>query len=942
MYLKTISTINFFYLLISLPSLAAIGKYPIKNFTPDEYKAGIQNIDFAQNRDMDLFVANNLGVLSFNGNEWNAHAYNTGKKQRSLAFDEHTNRLYIGSQGDFGYFEYNWKYVSLIHKIPANAPDFDEVWDVFIDERNVYFCTFQGIYVYDGESISVIKTKGGFNRSFHSSNRLFTQSPDGKLFEIEGAQISNPILQGNRNQIVAGVITRNLGHLIFYNSGLIEYSTNYEVNDIFPELSKALEGNYVNHVLQLSDARFVISTQRAGLFLFDEQSELIENISSTDGLQSNACLRSFQDFTGNLWVGMQNGIALIDINSPLKLIDQNINLQGSGYEVFEADEGTYYTTSNGIFFLDRNAKKSTFLVGTEGPSYGMQLINDKLYAGHHTGLFLLEYGNARRSAYTNGLWGIKRLRSRPGYAIGGTYSGLHLFRINEKGELEEAQKIDGFSESSRFFEEDRKGKIWVGQYYKGLYQLQLNESLTKATVNKSPKSFDMDIGEHIILSRIDDELYLGTDRGIYKVDQASDRIVTDELFTDVIGKDWVYLLAQDHQKNVHVFTEELVGFFKQLSSNNYAYIPSSLFQLRQSFNNDLLTVSTNVSNSVYFNANEGFIHYNPDLEERLTIEKQPLVSKIISLAEDSILYSRSPFQNRSDSIETIKIIQGTKVLKFVVESFKYKDVNNRQFRYFLKGFDDDYGDWSNVTFKEYTNLTEGNYEFFVQTSNYLGETVTSNPILIEVNPPFYKSFTARLFYTALIITFLFLLYRLQRQYYKGKEMSTELAKQEELAEKQKEVKRLKEEKIESELRHVNNLLAASTMNLVVKNEFMENIKEEIKQVKLNGQVKDVHKALERIVKEIDSTLKLQEDWKQFEYHFDKVHGDFLSRLTSEFIDLTPGEQKLSAFLRLKMDTKEIANLMGISLRGVEVARYRLRKKLGLRKNQNLSKFILEY
>jgi DNA-binding CsgD family transcriptional regulator len=437
-------------------------------------------------------------------------------------------------------------------------------------------------------------------------------------------------------------------------------------------------------------------------------------------------------------------------------------------------------------------------------------------------------------------------------------------------------------------------------------------------------------------------LYLGTDRGIYKVDQASDRIVTDELFTDVIGKDWVYLLAQDHQKNVHVFTEELVGFFKQLSSNNYAYIPSSLFQLRQSFNNDLLTVSTNVSNSVYFNANEGFIHYNPDLEERLTIEKQPLVSKIISLAEDSILYSRSPFQNRSDSIETIKIIQGTKVLKFVVESFKYKDVNNRQFRYFLKGFDDDYGDWSNVTFKEYTNLTEGNYEFFVQTSNYLGETVTSNPILIEVNPPFYKSFTARLFYTALIITFLFLLYRLQRQYYKGKEMSTELAKQEELAEKQKEVKRLKEEKIESELRHVNNLLAASTMNLVVKNEFMENIKEEIKQVKLNGQVKDVQKALEHIVKEIDSTLKLQEDWKQFEYHFDKVHGDFLSRLTSEFIDLTPGEQKLSAFLRLKMDTKEIANLMGISLRGVEVARYRLRKKLGLDKHQNLSKFILEY
>jgi DNA-binding CsgD family transcriptional regulator len=123
---------------------------------------------------------------------------------------------------------------------------------------------------------------------------------------------------------------------------------------------------------------------------------------------------------------------------------------------------------------------------------------------------------------------------------------------------------------------------------------------------------------------------------------------------------------------------------------------------------------------------------------------------------------------------------------------------------------------------------------------------------------------------------------------------------------------------------------------------MENIKEEIKKVKMNGKAEDSQKALERIIKEIDTTLKVQEDWKQFEYHFDKVHGDFLTRLTQEFLDLTPGEQKLCAFLRLKMDTKEIANLMGISLRGVEVARYRLRKKLGLDKHQNLSKFVLEY
>ncbi|MDZ7645678.1 MAG: hypothetical protein U5K54_00060 [Cytophagales bacterium] len=170
------------------------------------------------------------------------------------------------------------------------------------------------------------------------------------------------------------------------------------------------------------------------------------------------------------------------------------------------------------------------------------------------------------------------------------------------------------------------------------------------------------------------------------------------------------------------------------------------------------------------------------------------------------------------------------------------------------------------------------------------------------------------------------IYRFQRQYYRGKQARLEQAKQKELAQKQQELQELKEEQIKSELHHVNNLLAASTMNLVVKNEFMENIKEEIRKVKVTGKAEDKQLALERIIKEIDTTLKVQEDWKQFEHHFDRVHGDFLSRLTTQFLDLTPGEQKLCASSDLKWTQKKLQTLLGISLRGVEVARYRLRKK----------------
>jgi hypothetical protein len=90
-----------------------------------------------------------------------------------------------------------------------------------------------------------------------------------------------------------------------------------------------------------------------------------------------------------------------------------------------------------------------------------------------------------------------------------------------------------------------------------------------------------------------------------------------------------------------------------VSSNNYGYIPSSLFQLRQSFNNDLLRVSKNIRNGVFFNANEGFIYYNPDLEDQVPIEMPLIVNRVYSVFEDSLLYSRKVFEENPKVIQEI-------------------------------------------------------------------------------------------------------------------------------------------------------------------------------------------------------------------------------------------------------------------------------------------------
>ncbi len=941
------------WLILEVPTLAATGRYPILNFTPSDYQAGIQNIDFAQNRDMQLFVANNLGVLSYNGTHWKVHAYKTGKKHRSLAFDEYNNRLYVGLQGDFGYFDGDWTYHSLIDLIPGEFSNFDEVWDVFLLDGLVYFCTFQHLYVYEKSKISAISRDGGFGKSFSVQGKLFTQSVAGEIFEVMEGELASFSSQETANQVVSGMVPHEDGYLLFYNSGNIEYLTPFASAKKYARFASALRGTYVNHAFQLSDSRLVVATQRAGLFLFDFASQTWEEINIADGLQSNACLRTYQDFSGNLWVGQQSGLSLIHINSPMRWMHRDAQLEGSGYAALAVEQGMYYTTSNGIYYFSNDLEKTTFLPGTEGPAYGLTVIAGDIYAGHHIGLFKLEGTQAKLVANTNGLWKIITLRSYPDVVLGGTYSGLHRFSIDNQNVLQSRGKLQGFDESSRFFEEDVQGNILVGQYYKGLFQIALKEDLSIDNVRNLSASGDLQGHEQLVLGSIENDLFLGSDQGIFRFDAVTSRLSDVPIITEVIGSQPVYLIQQDRQKNIHIIAENLVGFFKQISPNNFSFVPSSLYQHRYELNTDLLNASIHLDDGIMFSANLGFLHYRPENEARIDVERPLLIKRVRNVTKSDDLYLRLPFEDKPKQLATVALHQRAKVLQIELESYQFRNHNNQQFRYFLDGFDENFSDWTSSAVKEYTNLKEGDYRFVAQTRNYLGSITESIPLGLTVHPPFHRSHFAKVLYVLSGIFMLGFVYRLEKKRYERRarrlvaEKKDELdAKQQKLVEieqqKDKELMQLEEEKMASELRHLNNLLAASTMNLVVKNEFIETIKEEIKEIRRKGKDVETKRALERMEREIDTTLRLQEDWEQFEYHFDKVHGDFLTRIRDEFGDLTPNDQKLCAFLRLNLNTKEIANLMSISLRGAEIARYRLRMKLKLKKGQNLSKFILEY
>ncbi len=157
---------------------------------------------------------------------------------------------------------------------------------------------------------------------------------------------------------------------------------------------------------------------------------------------------------------------------------------------------------------------------------------------------------------------------------------------------------------------------------------------------------------------------------------------------------------------------------------------------------------------------------------------------------------------------------------------------------------------------------------------------------------------------------------------------------------EREIIKLQNEKLESEVSFKNKELANATMHLVERGKVLSKIKEELVRLQKNMPGSGSTVDFKRLINTINDAEKNDNYWVQFIDHFDQVYGNYLSLLKSKFPSLTSTDLKLCAYLRINLSSKEISQLMNISVRGVEIGRYRLRKKLNIPTEENLFDFLL--
>ncbi|MGZ5190787.1 MAG: triple tyrosine motif-containing protein, partial [Flavisolibacter sp.] len=369
-------------------------------------------------------------------------------------------------------------------------------------------------------------------------------------------------------------------------------------------------------------------------------------------------------------------------------------------------------------------------------------------------------------------------------------------------------------------------------------------------------------------------------------------------------------------------------------------------------NNKILTSGNELinpvdSNNIFIAAEDGFYHLNYDAYKK---DDHPITVLIRSVRTvnktDSLVFGGyKSIQNTAN--EPRQISSAWNSFRFEYSATIY-DIDNVEYSYFLEGFDKGWSEWNRKTEKEYTNLPPGSYSFSVKARyNALGESAFTS-YAFTILPAWYQTVWVKLIYALIFLIGVYVIYKANRkkllkQQLKHEEEQKRLQylHQLEIEKTDKEIVKLRNEKLEAQIRHKNTELASNAMHLLQKGELLTKIKDELLKLKKNNNSEELKEEFKKMVRILGEEEKMDGDWEQFAQHFDKVHTDFLLELKKHHPQLSPNELKLCAYLRMNLSTKEIAQLMNITIRGVEISRYRLRKKLQMDKSDNLFEFLLK-
>jgi len=766
------------------------------NYHPADYMAYSQNWYITQDQRGVMYFANGDGVLEFDGNFWNLIKLNNNLTATAIKIDT-SSVIYIGAKSDFGYLSIGeggeWKYHSLAIAMKEKTANFGFVNTIIAYKDKIYFSTIRELFVYSPKTNTVESTY------FDKQGRMLLIGEEIYRAEIntglinysESVPIPVKTKEESKNIIIKGVVSINEDSVLLYTrqQGLyyLDLKLLNKENELYfekfnTEIDEFINYSDVNHVISLDNGFFAIATMRSGTIIIDKRGKVKQIFNISSGLLNSTHNFLYQDKNGSLWIAMDNGIAQIDINSPLSFWHEDSGIEGAVMSVARFEGEIYVGTWQGIYHMNTNEEsKNKRLLNSfiavpdiQTQCWNLTVIkcngSEKLLASTSQGLFVIysdrvEFLDSKRMYY-------KTYQSHKDSTIfyGATEEGLTKYKIN-KNSIESFGLEKGIDIPVIAIAEDKYG-LWLGTEYEGLVRLDYvrDDSLG---IHYYSKKEGMPFAEYTYIYELANQTFFTTDSGVFVYDNKEDIIIPyDKAFqyldfskyfiniisSEINGDVWMQISAKHKTRRMILYLDRGKDGSIKYEINSYRIIPLM----------EILSFYPENENLIWFSGDDGLYKYDiNEIQKLKTLDFQALIRKV-TISNGHVVFQgnykkKGSYNKRNNfqSVDNIPNIPHKKnMIVFDFSSTNYLSRDKNMFQYYLEGYEHKWSDWTYDTRKEYTNLPPGEYMFRLRTRDVFGNISDDTNYIFYVEYPWFMRIWAFVLYLSLLLFIIFIVTRI--------------------------------------------------------------------------------------------------------------------------------------------------------------------------------------
>lgn len=900
-------------------------------YEPDVYDAGNQNWMLGQSEQQFIYAANNKGLLEYNGMQWTLFPSPNETIMRAVKVVD--GKIYTGCYQEFGVWSPNayggLEYRSLSDPVADQMVADEHFWNILLHDEKLIFQSLDQLFIYhpDLEEIKVFSPGNGVDKLFEIRQDLIFSDPTGMLYRLEGGE-AMPLLQSAMPSRIIylwdaeegiGVVTDRHGRWVILPDGGAR-----KLED-----DPKLRNTRIYSALHLENGGLALGTISNGIFIVDAYGQLEYQIIQTDGLTNNTVLSLYEDTSNNLWAGTDNGISCVNLGSPFRKYTDQKGVLGTVYAAVEHNGQRYFGTNQGLFAQFPGETDFTLVEGTTGQVWSLFQYQGALFCGHDQGTFIVEGLQAKRVFSESGTWKFVQVPGHADLLLQGNYYGLSVLQ-KEAGQWSFRNKVEGFNLSSRFVELRPGPEAYISHEYKGVFGLKLDGACRQVLDRRD--YLEPVKGKNAGLAALEGKVFYYAREGLHELQDFKTGFKRNESLSKVLSG------ASFESGKMSVDPEGLLWFFTSDALIYYAKgTLSEDWELRSvPVQSEVINAMSGYENTTRLKQGhyligtaDGYLVFN--FEDLPVLDHKIYLTHVRSL---QLNHLEQPLA--VDGVPAVPFSFNSLSFEFAVPAYSRYFVP--EFQYRLLGLYDTWSDWSHDARLSFRNLPFGTYTLEIKSR--IGEQHSSNVLAYKfvIKRPWYWSYLAIGIYIVLGLLMGYFTHRAYTRYYQRQKEELRAENQLHLEAQQREAEleliRVRNEQLQQDIDSKNRELAISTMSLVKKNELLHQIKNALEH---EGAPAD---NIQRVIRTIDKNTDEAETWNFFKEAFENADQEFFKKVQEKHPKLTHNDLKLCAYLRLNLSSKEIAPLLNISIRSVEVKRYRLRKKMELEHDEGLVEYIL--